>query len=369
MKKQTKVILTIVACLVGIYFITHIGGYIEAWRATKNARVEVSAAKVIQKDVTVKLQVIGNVTAYNTVGVKSQVDGQLIKVAFTEGDFVKQGQLLFQIDPRPFQAALAQAQATLAKDQANLNIANLAMQRNSKLLKGNYISAQDFDQLKANVAAAQGTVDADQAAVTAAQVNLDYTSISSPISGRTGNLLVDEGNLIKTASATNLVTINQINPIYVNFSVPQQYFENLIDLQSKGPITLNIVLDNNVQENGQVTFIDNTIDTTTGTLLVKGTFANADERLWPGQFVTVNLPTTVLKNALVVPTQAVQTGQDGSYVYLVNKDDTVTYRVVKSGPQVAEGTVIVQGLNVGDQVITDGVSQLADGSAVKVVKR
>jgi len=365
MKKSTKIVLIVLGVLVAIYSYTHLSSYL-AKRKTKNQGVTVAVSAVKQQDVTVPLQTIGNVQAYTTVSVMSLVDGELLRVGFNQGDFVKKGQLLFVIDPRPFQAQLQKAQADLAKDQAQLENADLQLKRTNNLAKKGYLSQQDYDQLVTNKKSLAATVAADQSAIASAQLQLTYATITSPIDGRTGSLLVNAGNIVKSNSETALVTITQVTPIYIAFAVPEQYLAAILAEQRKHLITVQASVGADVEQ-GQLTFIDNTVDATTGTIKLKATFANTNQRLWPGQFVTVTLPTATLYHALLVPSRAIQMGQSGSYVYVVQPDQTVTYRNVKVGPMVNNFTVITQGLKLHDQVVTDGQERLTEGAAIKIV--
>jgi multidrug efflux system membrane fusion protein len=332
----------------------------------KSTPIKVTASKVIEEDLPLPVQAIGTVQAYSTVSIQSMVAGQLIKVGFKEGDYVKKGQLLFLIDPRPFEADLDQAKANLAHDQANLENAQLQVKRNAPLVKKGYIAGQDFDQLVANQKAAQATVDADKAAINTAKLQLAYTSIQSPIDGHTGSLQVYPGNIIQVANGTALVTITQIEPIYVSFSIPQQYLGAIQTQNAKSAITVAADVEGKTVQ-GKLSFIDNTVDSSTGTIQLKATFANMDHSLWPGEFVNVTLPTTVLPHALIVPNNAIQAGQNGSYVYVINADSTVSYQNIQTGPMVGNDTVVLQGLQAGQQVVLDGQLRLRNGSSVSVV--
>jgi multidrug efflux system membrane fusion protein len=334
--------------------------------ANQSLPVAVSIAKVVQQDVTVPLQVIGTVQAYSVINVQSQVSGQVLKVGFQQGEYVKQGQLLFQIDPRPYQAALQQAKANLARDQANLESAKLQVQRNAPLVKQNYLDQQTFDNYVATEQADKAIVAADQAAIESAQLQLDYANITAPIAGRTGSLQVYPGNVVTAGSSAILVTITQINPIYVQFSVPQQYLASIRQQLAKGAVSVTANLDGKMEQ-GELSFVDNTVDTDTGSIQLKATFANTDHSLWPGQFVTVSLPTANLSNALVIPSAAVQMGQNGAYVYVLATDNTVNYRAITLGPVVGNNTIILSGLKPNEQVVTAGQLRLSNGSTVKVI--
>ncbi len=329
----------------------------------------VTVAPVAQKTVPVELRAIGNVEAYSTVSVKSQVEGQLERVYFREGQDVKKGDLLFTIDSRPFEAALRQAEANLARDQAQEKNARAQADRSEKLFESGIVSKDQFDQVRTNFDALQAAVRADQAAVENAKIQLGYCSIRSPVEGRTGNLMVHEGNVVK-ANDTALVVINQINPLYVDFSVPEQFLPEIKKYQTRGKLKVEAIMPNEEArpEQGVLTFVNNAVDSGTGTILLKGTFPNAEKRLWPGQFVNVVLVLTSLPNAVVVPSQAVQTGQQGQYAFVVKPDLTVDLRPVATGETIGGETVIEKGLQPGEKVVTDGQLLLRPGAKVEVKK-
>jgi multidrug efflux system membrane fusion protein len=357
--------------------------------------VPVTVAHVSTKNVPVEVQVIGNVEAYSTISVKAQVAGQLTNAYFHEGDFVKKGDLLFTIDPRPLQAALNQAEATLAKDQASLGQfqANLARDsaqmrytesqatRFAELFKNGIISKDQSEQVRANADAIAQAVQADKAAIESAKaaigasnaavenarVQLGFTSIRSPITGRTGNLTVKAGNVV-TANNMELMTINEVEPNYVTFSVPEAQLTAIKKYMAQGKLQVRAQPQDDAAavETGNLTFVDNAVDMTTGTIRLKGTFQNTDHKLWPGQFVRVTLRLTTQANALVVPNQAVQTGQSGSFVYVVKEDRTVDSRNVTTGARVDQDMVIDSGLEVGETVVTEGQLRLAPGSRIVV---
>lgn len=358
--------------------------------------VPVVVAKASQRDVPVEIQVIGNVEAYSTISVKAQVNGQLTDVFFHEGDFVRKGEKLFTIDPRPLEAAYNQALANVARDQASLGQAeaNLARdtaqakyqdtqaKRYADLLAGGVISRDQAEQLRASADAMEQAVNADKAAIESAKANiaasratadnakvqLSYTSIPSPIDGRTGNLTVKAGNVV-TANNMDLMTINQIEPIYVTFAVPEAQLPAIKKYMAMGKLTVRArPQDGDVkdEDSGFLTFVDNTVDVTTGTIKLKGTFPNAAHTLWPGQFVRVTLKLTTQPNAVVVPNQAIQTGQNGSFVYVVKNDRTVESRPVTTGSRVDQDMVVNDGLAVGETVVIEGQLRLAPGSRVVV---
>ncbi len=330
--------------------------------------VPVTVAPVQQRSVPYEISAIGTVTPIQTVAVRSQVSGTLTRVAFREGDEVQKGQLLFQIDARPFQAALSQAQANLAKDLAQLVNARQQVTRYQQLLQNDLATQEQFDQLKANADAAVAAVSADSAALQSARLNLEYTTITAQIGGRTGNLLQREGNLVQANSATPLVVINQLRPIAVSFSLPQQYLDDIQRYSARHVLDVRIrpTNDSTTELAGQLSFINNQVDTATGTIQLKATFGNADRRLWPGEFVAVSLVLDVQKDVLTIPAQAVMTGQAGSYVYVVNPDHTAKTQGVTLGRAASDYVVIERGLAAGQMVVTDGQLRLVPGARVEV---
>ena len=273
--------------------------------------VPVTADTVIQKTVPVQIRAIGNIEAYSTVSVKSQIDGVLTRVHFREGQDVKKGDLLFTIDPRPYEAALRQAEANLAKDTAQLENARVEVGRYEELVKKGYVAREQYDQIKTNAAALEATVNADKALVENARVQLKYCYIYSPITGRTGYLVSNQGNLIKANADNPIVTVNQIQPIYATFSVPEQYLSEIKKYMSSGKVRVDAVIAKEQTEEGVLTFVDNAVDVNTGTIKLRATFANKERHLWPGQFVDVVMTLTTQPNAVVVSSQAVQTGRSG----------------------------------------------------------
>jgi membrane fusion protein, multidrug efflux system len=339
----------------------------DAAQAAMTMTVPVTVATVTRKPVPVEVRVIGNGEAYSTVVVRSQVDGQLQSVHFQEGQDVKEGDLLFAIDPRPYDSALKQAEANLARDLAQETNARIQADRAQKLYEEGLISREQHDQFDANASALEAAVRADQAAVENAKIQLGYCSIRSPLAGRTGKLLVHAGNIVKT-NDTALVEINQISPLYVSFSMPEQHLQEIKRYQARGKLKVEAVPseDETRPEQGVLTFLNNTVDTTTGSILLRATFQNAEKRLWPGQFVNVVLRLTSLPNAVVAPTQAVQAGQAGHYVFAVGPNLTVESRPVVTGPVVGPETVIEKGLQPGDKVVTDGQLRLFPGAKVEI---
>jgi membrane fusion protein, multidrug efflux system len=331
--------------------------------------IPVTAGTVVTANVPVFLNAIGTVQAYNMITIKSRVDGQIVKIAFTEGQEIKAGDLLIQIDPRPYQAALDQATANQEKDLANLTNAQRNLARDAAILKSNLaVSQQQYDNDRAAVATNQALVDSDKAAIEAARLNVGYADIRAPISGRLGVRLVDVGNMVRATDATGLVTISQLKPIFVSLTVPQDNLHKIRERQKTGELEVVAYGSDNQTEiaHGKLTVIDNGIDQTTGTIRLKASFANDDERLWPGEFVNVRLILSVRKNAPTVPAQTIQDGPNGSYAYIIKSDDTVERRAVEVAAVQDGLAVIDKGLSAGDRVVVDGQYRLADGARVQV---
>jgi multidrug efflux system membrane fusion protein len=328
----------------------------------------VTVATVGQESVPVRITTIGTAQPVSTVSIKSRVDGQIFKAGFREGQLVHRGDLLFQIDPRPYEAALEQAQANLLRDKAQLQRSQLDLKRYAELAKKNYAPQQQYEAARATAEGTEATVRADESLISAARLNLEYTQIRSPIDGRTGNLLINVGNLVKANDTNALVVINQTQPIYVSFSIPEANLPKVRKRmgESKLPVSVTIPGDSGPPIEGEVTFINNQVDVSTGTIQLKATFANKDDRLVPGQFVNVALTLSTLSQALVVPSQAVQSGQRGTYVFVVKPDETVEQRLVELGPTVDAMAVITKGLAVGERVVTEGQLRLFPGAKVDV---
>ena len=340
----------------------------DAKKGAGGAGAPVLVAPAVETNVPVQINPppVGHVMPYSTVTIRPQVGGILNQVHFQEGQEVKKGDLLFTIDPRPVQAALATARANLARDRAQRENAKIQFGREQKLFEQKLISQDEFDTSKAGLDALEGTVAADEAAVTNAELNLEFTGIRAPFDGRTGSLQFHEGNVVKAPDDT-LLTINQIHPIYVAFAVPEQYLPEIKREMREKTLKVMATFQNmDAPPQGELTFIDNAVDTTTGTIQLKATFPNEDNALWPGQFVQVALTLSELTNAIVVPSQAVQTGQDGDFIYVVKPDQTVEQRPVTIGITSQGGTVVQSGLKVGETVVTDGQLRLAPGVKVNV---
>lgn len=328
--------------------------------------VPVTAARVERRDLPVEVTAIGHVEPYSTVSVKSQVNGTLESVAFREGQDVHKGDLLFRIDPRPFQAALAQARANLARDRAQEQNAASEVGRYEGLVQKDYVTREQYDQVKANAEALASTVKASEAAVENAALQLSWCTITSPIDGRTGGLLVHAGNVIKANDDKPLVVINQVRPVYVTFSAPENTLAELRKSGSVLPVRAAPPSDAAHPKTGTLSFVDNAVDPTTGTITAKATFANADASLWPGQYVNVTVVLRTEPSAVVVPSPAIQTGQNGSYVYVVRPDSTVESRPVTVERTQGTVTVVAKGLAPGEQVVTDGQLRLTPGARVEV---
>jgi membrane fusion protein, multidrug efflux system len=328
--------------------------------------IPVAAGVAQTQNVPVYVRGLGNVQAFQTVTVRSRVDGNITKVMFSEGQEVKTGDPLFQIDPRPFQAALEQAQATKTKDEAQLKGAQLDLERYQKLLPTGFQTRQQYDQQVATVDQLKGAIAADQAQIDSAQLNLQYADIRSPIDGRTGARLVDLGNFVQAGQATSLVSITQIKPIFVTFTVPQEKLVEIRANQARGPLEVEAYAgdDKTLLSRGKLTLIDNQVDMTTGTIRLKGTFDNADERLWPGEFVSARLILATRANAIVVPAPTVMQGPQGAYVYVIRPDDTVERRAVQVAATEENLAVIEKGLASGERVVVDGQYRLTAGVKV-----
>jgi multidrug efflux system membrane fusion protein len=330
--------------------------------------VPVLTAAAVLKDVPQLVKTVGTVEAYSTVSILPQVSGVLLKAFFAEGQEVASGEVLFTIDPQPYQVALNQANATLAKDTAQARNAEAIRARNEDLLKRGILSQQDYDTSASQAASLDAAVKADGAQVDNAKLQLKYTTITSPVSGRTGALLVHEGNVLRATDTSPLVVINQIAPIRVVFGVPAQYLSEVRTSQAASALqtTARAAGSNDAVSSGVVSFLDNAVDPSTGTLKVKGTFPNLDRKLWPGEIVEVTLRLTVDAKATVVPAAAVQNGQQGQYVYVVKADRTVAFRPVQVSLRNGDDVVVTSGLKVGEVVVTDGQLGLTPGAKVQI---
>lgn len=329
--------------------------------------VPVMVAKAMEKAMPVELHAIGTGQAHSTVSIESQVAGIVSAVHYTQGQFVKKGDLLISLDDRPYQASLQLARANLTKDEANAALADVQAERYQKLYASGVVPKEQLDQQVATAAAEKAAVEADKAAVETARLNVSYCSIYAPIEGRTGAQLVYPGTVVKADDVPVLAVINQISPIYVTFSVAQQYLGEIKNYMAKGRLAIQAIpSDNPKPENGYLSFVNNTVDANTGTIQLNGTFANTDLRLWPGEFVTVTLRLAEERNATVVPSQAVMTGQQGDYLFVVTSQMTVNLRDVKVTRTVEGQSVIADGVKPGETVVTDGQVRLIDGSKISI---
>ncbi|HEY2396148.1 MAG TPA: efflux RND transporter periplasmic adaptor subunit [Rudaea sp.] len=327
----------------------------------------VSVAATVKKTLPELLTAVGTVEAINSVAVKSLIDGQLLQSAVKDGDDVKSGQLLFKIDPRPAQAALAQMQAALAKDIAARDLAHAQVQRYQPVADKGFISADQMQQYVTAYEAAAASVKVDQANVEAAKLTLGYADIYAPISGRAGRILVQPGNLVKANDTNSLLVLNQIAPIFVTFSIPGSYVDRVRQAQAQATLAVEAAGTGMARsESGELAFVDNAVDPTTNTVKLRASFANGDQALWPGQFVNITLTLGSDRDAIVVPDAAVKAGPNGSYVFVVKADGRAEQRAVEVARSVNDETAISKGLSAGETVVTDGQSRLVDGTRVKL---
>jgi len=328
--------------------------------------IPVSTAIVTAADVPVFLRGVGTVQALNTVTVKSRVDGPIVGVDFVEGEDIAAGAPLFEIDPRPYQAALAQARAAKSKDAAQLESAQADLERYSKLVVQGFQTRQSYDQQKALVAQLKAAIAGDEAQIETAQLNLDYAQIRAPISGRLGARLVDIGNLLHASDGTPLVTITQVRPIFVSFTLPQQSFDDIREQQMKAPLAVDVFSEDDTRElaRAQLTLIDNSIDAATGTIHLKAQSANENERLWPGEFVNVRVVLGIRHAVPTVPSPAVQEGPDGYVVYVVEPGDRVRRRTVEVAAIQDGIAAVTKGLLLGERVVVNGQYRLTNGARV-----
>jgi membrane fusion protein, multidrug efflux system len=330
--------------------------------------VPVSVTSAQRQDVPIFLTGLGTVQAYNSVLVKSRVDGQIVKINFSEGKDVRTGDVLVQIDPRPYEAALSQAEANKLKDEAQLDNARLDLDRLSRLVAINAVSKKEADTARALVAELEATLKADQAAINIASTQLDYTVIRSPIDGRAGTRLIDIGNIVLATDTAGIVTINQLNPIYVNFALPADSMPAVRARLKESGVRVT-AQDSNVADlaTGTLTVIDNQVNTATGTVTYKATFANGGEMLWPGQFVNVRVETDVRRDVLALPVRSIQQGPDGPFVFVVGSNHVVEKRPVKVGPSSKVAAIVDAGLQQGEIVVTDGQYRIQSGTRVDIL--
>lgn len=337
----------------------------------KKLAMPVTIAESFVETVPVQLSAIGSVQSYSKVVIKAQVAGEIIQAHFREGEAVKKGDLLFTIDPAPFQAEVKLAEANLARDRAQLENARKQLARYTSVVSKGYVSAEEYDKVRTNEKALEATVSADEAALERAGIELKYCYIRSPIDGFTGEVKVDVGNVMKANDNDQpMVVIHQTSPIFAVFTVPERYLSEIKRQVALRPLQVEATIPGQEQQKfaGQLSFIDNSVDTATGTIQLKATFANRDNALWPGQYVNLALTLTDLLDAVVIPSQAVQMGQEGSYVYVVKPDLTVEYRLLELGLTIGDQVVVAKGLTGGERVVTDGQLRLFPGAMVKIVE-
>ena len=361
----------LVAVGAGVYFFVADGRAKESRKAPKGApAVPVTVATVVQETVPIRLQAIGNVEAYSTVSVKARVDGQIVAVNFREGDPVKKGEVLFRIDPRPYSAALRQAQANALRDKAARDQARSQDKRYQELLEKNFVSKEAYAQIHTNAETAEATAGASQAALENAQLNIEYCTITSPLDGYVGKVLLQAGNMVRANDANALAIINQVRPIYVNFAVPEQNLNEVRRYRAAGPLTVDTTAPDPAAPpiEGKLIFIDNAVDPSTATIRLRAQFENADASLWPGQFVTVRLKLTEQADAIIIPSTAVQNGPEGQYVYVVGPDLLADLRKIKIQRTDGERTIVATGLQKGERVVTRGQLRLGPKTRVQIGK-
>jgi membrane fusion protein, multidrug efflux system len=343
----------------------------EGRKATKGpAAVTVLVAPAVQESVPIRVQAIGNVEAYLTVALKARVDGQIIEVNFKEGAPVKKGEVLFRIDPRPFEAALRQAEANALRDSAARDQARSQDRRYQELLEKNFVSKEAYAQIRTNAETAAAVAKASQAGLENARLNLEYCTIRSPLDGYVGKVLLQAGNLVKANDVNPLVVINQVRPVYVNFAVPEQKLPEIRKYQAEAPLRVDAILPDPAAApiTGRLVFIDNAVDPSTGTIRMRAEFENSDAALWPGQFVNVSLRLYEQADAIVIPSQAVQSGPQGQYVYVVGDDMVADVRPITVQEIAGERAVVARGLKGGERVVTRGQLRLGPKTRVQIGK-
>jgi len=332
--------------------------------------VPVSVASVVQQSVPVRLRAIGNVEAYSTVALKARVDGQIVEVNFKEGAPVRKGEILFRIDPRPYEAALRQAEANALRDTAARDQARSQDRRYQELLEKNFVSKEAYAQIHTNAETAEAVAKASRAGLENARLNLEYCTIRSPLDGFVGKVLLQAGNLVKANDVSPLVVINQVRPIYVNFAVPEQDLPEVRKRMAESPLEVEVLPADTAptRPKGRLIFVDNAVDPSTGTIRMRAQFDNADATLWPGQFVNVSVRLYEQADAIIIPSQAVQTGPDGQYVYIVGNDLVAQMRQVTVQRTDGEQSVIAKGLAKGERVVTRGQLRLGPKTRVQIGK-
>jgi membrane fusion protein, multidrug efflux system len=377
-RNRKRLVIAGIAGVVGIVVVaaavlTYFGGEIRAnepKRAGGPAAVPVSVATVLQQTVPFRLQAIGNVEAFSTVAVKARVDGQIIEVGFKEGEEVPKGRVLFKIDPRPYEAALRQAEANHLRDTAQMEQARSQEKRYQELLQKNFVSKEAYAQIRTNADTAEAVTLGSRAALDNARLNLEYCTIRSPIEGYPGKIQIQMGNLVKANDVNPLVVINQVRPIYVNFSVPESRLVEVRQHMTAGPLTVSALASGSEKAaaTGALIFVDNAVDPSTGTIRMRARFPNKDNALWPGQFVNVSMRLYEQADAIVIPSQAVQTGPEGQYVYVVGEDMAVDLRKIKVLRTDGDRTIVATGLAKGERVVTQGQLRLGPKTRVQFGK-
>ena len=361
--------LLVVAVVLFAYFGTEIRA--NERKAPKGSpAIPVSVAQVTQEAVPFRLQAIGNVEAYSTVAVKARVDGQIVEVGFKEGEEARKGQVLFKIDPRPFEAALRQAEANALRDAAARDQARSQEKRYQELLEKNFVSKEAYAQIRTNAAVAEATAGASQAALDNARLNLEYGTIRAPIEGYAGKIQIQMGNLVRANDANPLVVINQVRPIYVTFSVPEQRLAEVREHMASRQVAVEALApgSDHAAASGTLIFVDNAVDPSTGTIRMRARFPNKENLLWPGQFVNVSVRLFEQADAIVIPSRAVQTGPEGQYVYVVDRDMVVDVRRITVQRTEGERAVVASGLAKGEQVVTQGQLRLGPKTRVQIGK-
>ena len=363
------VVVALVAEGIAAYFSTDSGAREGRKGAKGPPAVPVTVALVAQETVPIELRAIGNVEAYSTVALKARVDGQIVEVNFREGAPVKKGEILFRIDPRPYEAALRQAEANALRDVSARNQARSQDRRYQDLLEKNFVSKEAYAQIRTNAETAEAVAKASQAALENARLNLEYCTIRSPLDGYVGKALLQAGNLVKANDVSPLVVINQVRPIYVNFAVPEQNLPEVRKYRAAGPLRVETLLDPGAPPvQGQLIFVDNAVDPSTGTIRLRAQFENADAALWPGQFVNVSVRLYEQVGAIVIPSPAVQNGPQGQYVYVVGPDLVADVRKITILRTDGERTIVATGLQKGERVVTRGQLRLGSKTRVQIGK-
>ncbi|MBF0395213.1 MAG: efflux RND transporter periplasmic adaptor subunit [Desulfobacterales bacterium] len=341
---------------------------VEDSRKKKVVPVNISISE--KKDVPLQIKAVGNVRAYSTLSVIPQVNGELLSVHFKEGDNIKEGDLLFTINPAPFKTKLNQAEANLAKDMALLENARKQVNRYSSIAKKGFVAEEQYDKILTDMAVLEASVKSDKASIENAKIDLEYCSIKSKIDGVSGDIKINKGNIVKSNGNEPLVIINKIEPIDVVFSIPEKNVQEIRQYMSLGKLKVSASIPSGKinASSGELVFMDNAVDSNTGTIQLKATFPNKDRMMWPGQFVQVVVTLTNQANATVIPFQAVQTGQLGQYVFVVKPDMTVDYRSVTVERTIGDVAVISKGVSSGEKVVTDGHMKLTPGSNVKIIE-